>query len=120
MKNITMSITPLLILLLLVTQLYSPASLANNIATNICEYVAADNKKRLRSFLKTQHIKLRSIFGDVTCNGKNLLLFAAARNSEKVGKMIIKKLPKKTLRLFIDELSSLSASLGEIAKERAG
>jgi hypothetical protein len=116
--NTTSSI--LLIVLFLTAQFYSPASTANNIGKNICEYVAADNKKRLRSFLKTQHIKIRSIFGDVTCNGKNILLFAAARQSEKVGKMIIKKLPKKTLLLLIDELTTASANLGAIARERAG
>jgi len=119
MKNNTAS-NILLIVLFLTIQFFSPESTANNIGKNICEYVAADDKKRLRSFLKTQHIKLRSIFGDVTCNGKNILLFAAVRNSEKVGKMIIKKLPKKTLLLLIDELTTTSANLGAIARERAG
>lgn len=109
-----------IISLLLITQLYSPVSSANNLARNICEYVAADDKKRLRSFLKTQRIKIRSIFGDVTCNGQNLLIFAATRKSEEVGEMIIKKLPKKTLVLLIDELTTVSATLGAIATERAG
>jgi len=119
LKNNIAGITSIIILLL-ITQLYSPKASANNVAKNICEYIAADDKKRLRTILKTQRMKLRSIFGDVTCNGKNLLIFAATRNSEKVGEMIIKKLPKKTLRLLIDELTSTSASLGAIAKKRAG
>jgi hypothetical protein len=102
------------------TQLYTPNASANNIAQNLCEYVAANDKKRLRSLLKTQRIKLRSIFEDVACNGKNLLLFAAASNSNEVGEMIIKKLPKKMLRGLVDELTVSSATLGAIAKDRAG
>ncbi len=108
------------IIILLITQLYAPNVSAANIAKDLCEYVAADDKKRLRSLLKTQRIKLRSIFNDVACNGQNLLLFAATKNSDKVGEMIIKKLPKKILRTLIDELTATSATLGAIAKDRAG
>jgi hypothetical protein len=117
-KNIIAGISTVIIVLM--TQLYAPKSLAYDAATDICEYVAADDKKRLRSLLKTQRIKIRSIFGDVACNGQNLLFFAASRNSEEVGEMIIKKLPKKTLSSLIDELTVISATLGAIAKERAG
>jgi hypothetical protein len=109
-----------IIIVILITQLYSPKASAYNMAQNICEYVAADDKRRFRSLLKAQRVKIRSIFGDITCNGKNLLFFAAEKNSDKVGEMIIKKLPKKTLRLLIDELTATSATLGAIAKERAG
>ena len=119
MKNNIIGINSIIILLL-ITQLYSPKSSADNTATNICEYVAADDKKRFRTLLKTQRIKLRSIFGNVTCNGKNLLIFAATNNADKVGEMIIKKLPKKTLRSLIDELTTTSATLGALAKKRAG
>ena len=118
-KNNIMSINSIIILLL-ITQLYSPKSLADNTATNICEYVAADDKRRLRTLLKAQRIKLRAIFGDVTCNVKNLLIFAAKNNADKVGEMIIKKLPKKTLRSLIDELTATSETLGAVAKKRAG
>ena len=92
-KNIT-GLTSI-IMLLLITQLYSPQASANNTAKDICEYVAANDKKRLRSLLKTQRIKIRSIFGDVTCNGKNLLMFAAISNADKVGEMIIRNCQKK-------------------------
>lgn len=102
------------------TQLYTPDASANNIAQDLCELVAADDKKRLRSLLKTQRIKLRSVFNDVACNGQNLLLFAASSNSNEVGEMIIKKLPKKILRTLVDELTASSATLGAIAKERSG
>lgn len=119
MKYNIVSITAIMILLL-IAQLYSPKSLADSTATNICEYVAADDKRRLRTLLKAQRIKLRAIFGDVTCNGKNLLIFAATKNADKVGEMIIKKLPKKTLRSLLDELTATSATLGAVAKKRAG
>jgi hypothetical protein len=109
-----------IIVLLLIAQLYSPKSSAYNMARNICEYVAADDKRRLRSLLKTQRIKLRAIFGDVTCNGKNILFFAAINNSDDVGELIIKKLPKKVLRSLADELTITSPVLGALANERAG
>ena len=118
-KNNITGIT-LIIVLFLVPLLYSPKSLAYNAAQNICEYVAADDKRRLRSFLKAQRIKLRSVFGDITCNGKDILLFAASNNADKVGEMIIKKLPKKVLRTLLDELTSASPNLGALAKDRAG
>lgn len=119
MKNNIASIISI-ITLLLITPLYSPEASASNVANNICEYVAADDKKRLRSLLKSQRIKLRSIFGDVTCNGHNLLIFAAKRNAKKVSEMIIKKLPKKILRTLIDDLTAVNENLGALAKERAG
>jgi len=119
MKNNIAGITSVIICIL-ITQLYTPKASANNIAKDLCEYVAADDKKRLRSLLKTQRIKLRSIFKDVACNGQNLLIFAASSSSDNVGEMIIKKLPKKILRKLIDELTTASASLGAIAKDRAG
>jgi hypothetical protein len=119
MKSNLSGITSIIILLL-ITQLYSPKSSAGNLAQNLCEYVAADDKKRFRSRLKTERIKIRSIFSEVRCNGKNLLLFAATSKAENVGEMIIKKLPKKILRSLIDELTTVSAPLGALAKERAG
>ncbi|MFT6900707.1 MAG: hypothetical protein ACJAXS_000887 [Colwellia sp.] len=101
------------------TQTYSPTAMANNVARNICEFVAADDKRRFRSLLKSQRIKIRSIFDDITCNGKNILLFAAASNANDVGEMIIKKLPKKILGELVDELILTSSILGALAKERA-
>ena len=118
MKNSIVGFTSIIIVLL-VALFYSPESYANNTAKNICDYVAADDKKRLRSLLKSERIKLRTIFKDVTCNGKNLLIFAASRNSDSVGEMIIRKLPKKTLRTLVAELTTVSSSLGELAKKRS-
>lgn len=109
-----------IIILLSITQLYSPKASAYNMAQNICEYVAADDKRRFRSLLKSQRIKIRSIFDEITCNGKNILFFAAASNANDVGEMIIKKLPRKILGELVDELTLASPALGALAKKRSG
>jgi hypothetical protein len=74
-----------------------PKAQAANIAQSICEYVAADDKKRMRSFLKTNKLKIRNIFSGIQCNGKNLLEFAATKGSVKTGTLMINKLPRKTV-----------------------
>lgn len=81
--------------LVLVFSVFSASSA--DIAQNLCEYVNLDDKKRIRSFLKTNKLKIRSVFDGVQCNGKNLLEFADAQGSEKVGTLIISKLPKKVV-----------------------
>lgn len=39
-----------------------PTTKSASVAQNLCEYVAADDKKRMRSFLKTNKLKVRSVF----------------------------------------------------------
>jgi hypothetical protein len=36
----------------------TPQAQASNIAQSICEYIAADDKKRMRSFLKTNKLRV--------------------------------------------------------------
>ena len=57
----------------------APKAQAADIAQSVCEYVAADDKKRMRSFLKSNKLKIRNIFSGIQCNGKNLLEFAATK-----------------------------------------
>jgi len=83
--------------LLLTSVVTAPKVQAANIAQSVCEYVAADNKKRMRSFLKSNKLKIRNIFKGIQCNGQNLLEFAAANGSVKTGELMISKLPKKTV-----------------------
>lgn len=45
--------------------LYIPKSYAFNVAQNIFEYVAVDDKGRLRKLLKSNRLKLRKVFNDV-------------------------------------------------------
>jgi hypothetical protein len=104
--------------LLLTSVVTTPKAQAANIAQSLCEYVAADDKKRLRSYLKTNKLKIRSIFEGIQCNGKNLLAFASAKGSVKTGSLLIKKLPKKTVTANLALLQSGSQPLMDVANER--
>jgi hypothetical protein len=70
---------------------------AEDMALSLCQYVAADDNRRLRSFIKSNRINIRSVFKDLKCNGKNLLEFAASKGSLKTGELLISKLPKSTV-----------------------
>ncbi|WP_448566689.1 DUF3718 domain-containing protein [Thalassotalea ganghwensis] len=96
----------------------APQAKAANIAQSICEYVAADDKKRMRSFLKTNRLKIRKIFDDIQCNGKNLLEFAAVAGAVETGSMIISKLPKKVVSENLALIQSGSQPLIDAANER--
>ncbi|WP_281561697.1 DUF3718 domain-containing protein [Thalassomonas sp. RHCl1] len=95
-----------------------PQAQAANIAQSICEYVASDDKKRMRSFLKANKLKVRSIFSGIQCNGKNLLEFAAAKGSVKTGSLMIKKLPKKVVSANLAHFQSGSQPLIDAANAR--
>jgi len=84
----------------------TPSAQGADIAQSICEYVAADDKQRMRAFLKTNKLKIRSIFDGIQCNGKNLLEFAAVRGSVETGTLMISKLPKQVVS---DNLALLQA-----------
>lgn len=109
----------LLITTLLVSSaVMAPVAQADNLSLRICEYVQANDKNRLRSFLKQNKLKIRKIFGDITCNGDNVLIFAAKSKSLEVGEFLIGKLPSKKVKTEVEELSKYSAHLAEEAKER--
>ncbi|MFT5756428.1 MAG: hypothetical protein ACI9LM_001145 [Alteromonadaceae bacterium] len=98
---------------------YTPALHAEeNLSLRICEYVSANDKKRLRSFLKKSKLKIRSVFDKIQCNGQNLLEFAASSEGLDVGEMIIGKLPVKTVAENIDLITKHSAHLAVVAKKR--
>ena len=98
------------------TSFIAPQAQAADVAQSLCEYVGADDKKRMRSFLKSNKLKIRNVFSGIQCNGKNLLEFAAARGSVKTGKLIINKLPKKTVSAQLAVLSS--TALADVANQR--
>lgn len=77
-----------------------------DVAQNMCEYVSADDKKRLRNFLKSNKLKIRNVFDGVQCNGQNLLAFASAHNSVKTGSLMISKLPKKKVEAYMSSITS--------------
>ena len=98
--------------------LFTPYTHAFNIAQNICEYIAADDKKRLRKLLKTNHLKLRKLHSEISCNGKNMLEFSADRKALEVGELLIKKLPKKVLEENLAAVEASSPEIANILKER--
>lgn len=109
----------LLIASLLATSIViAPTAQADDLSLRICEYVQANDKNRLRSFLKQKKLKIRNIYDGLACNSDNLLIFAARSNSLEVGEFLISKLPAQKVKDEIDNLSKHSAHLSEKAKER--
>jgi len=96
----------------------APTAKADNISLRICEYVQANDKNRLRSYLKQNKLKIRNIYTGLLCNGDTLLIFAAKANALEVGEFIIGKLPSKKVSPEIDNLAKHSAHLAEEARER--
>lgn len=96
----------------------APKAQAANVAQSLCEYVAADDKKRMRTFLKTNKIKIRSVFKGIQCNGKNLLVFASERGSVETGSMIVSKLPKKIVSENLADIQNGAQPLIDAANER--
>jgi hypothetical protein len=118
MKNMLSAIS--LVLLISTSIIATPKVVAAGHGQSLCEYVAADDKKRLRSYLKSNRLKIRKVFKGVLCNGKNLLLFAADQKSIKTGAMIISKLPKKIVTQNLDSLQSGPQELLDAATKRTG
>jgi hypothetical protein len=104
--------------LILTSAVTTPKAQAADIATSICQYVASDDKKRMRSFLKTNKLKIRRIFGGIQCNGKNLLEFASTSGSVKTGSLMISKLPKKVVSANLAFLQTGSQPLIDAANAR--
>ena len=94
------------------------AQAADNVSLRICEYVAANDKSRLRSYLKQNKLRLRDVYSKITCNGQNLLIFAASKNALEIGEFIIGKTPAKEVTDQIPEIAKYSKHLEEKAKER--
>ncbi|MFB1000815.1 MAG: DUF3718 domain-containing protein [Colwellia sp.] len=105
-------------ILTLTSVVSAPKAQAANIAQSLCEYVAADDKRRMRSFLKTNRLKIRSIFDGIQCDGKNLLAFAASQGSVETGSLMISKLPKKVVSANLAILQTGSQPLIDAANER--
>lgn len=105
-------------IMLIILSVISTKSYAFNLSQNICEYIAADDKNRLRKLLKTNRLKIRNIFDDIKCNDSNILIFAAKRNAKEVGELIIKKLPKSVLSENVAQLEGESADFAQMAKDR--
>jgi hypothetical protein len=92
---------------------------SDNVARRICEYVQANDKERLRFYLKQQKLKIRDIFDDIRCNDKDLLVFAAYNKSLEAGEFLIGKIQAKKVTNSYDEIAKYSAHLAETAKNRS-
>jgi hypothetical protein len=111
-----LAVVSLVIALTATSLTFTPIASATNIAQDLCDYVSVDDKKRLRTYLKTNKLKIRSIFKGIQCNGQNLLEFASKRNSLKTGSLIISKLPKKSVQSVLSSITF--QPLVDIANER--
>lgn len=94
----------------------APVASASDLAQSLCEYVSVDDKKRLRSFLKSNKLKIRNIFDGVQCNGQNLLEFASSNNAVETGSLMINKLPKKVVEANLATITT--GELSTIANAR--
>ena len=75
-----------------------PAVADDSLVLSICNFVAADDKNRLRKKLKSSKVKLRNIYDGVVCNGLTLLQFSMQKEANNVGKYIVKRLPSSKLK----------------------
>ncbi len=104
--------------LILSTFLFTSVSNAAHFEQSICRYVKADDKTRLRLYLKKNELKLRDIFDNIECEGENLLAFSSTQSSIETGSLIISKLSKRKIQNIITSIVSIE--LSAIAKKRIG
>lgn len=103
----------------------APAKADNQLAISICEYIAADDKNRLRSKLKSSRVKIRNIYDAVLCNGNNLLRHAIASNAIDAGEYVVKNLSKSSLAdgadiAWAEANGHGGSALIPVIKDRAG
>ncbi|MDX3775053.1 DUF3718 domain-containing protein [Chromatiaceae bacterium AAb-1] len=75
------------------TVMAPPVAADQQLAASMCDYVAADDKNRLRKVLSDYRLRLRNIYDGVVCNGENLIRHAFKSNAADVGEFIVKQLP---------------------------
>ncbi|MDP2714494.1 DUF3718 domain-containing protein [Rheinheimera sp.] len=106
--------------------LVAPAAVADDqLAASMCDYVAADDKNRLRKVLSDYRLRLRNIYDGVICNGQSLIRHSFTSNAADVGEFIAKQLPGSAIADSGDiawaEANGFAASpLLAVLKERAG
>ncbi|GAB58871.1 DUF3718 domain-containing protein [Rheinheimera nanhaiensis] len=106
--------------------LTAPVALADDqLAASMCDYVAADDKNRLRKVLSDYRLRLRNIYDGVVCNGESLIRHAFKSNAADVGEFIVKQLPGSAVAGSGDiawaEANGFAASpLLAVLKSRAG
>ncbi|SDJ59592.1 Protein of unknown function [Ferrimonas sediminum] len=76
----------------------APVQANDQLIANICQYVQADNKTRLRKKLKESRIKVRTIYDGIKCNGESMIRSAMTNNADGVGVFLVKKLSAAQLK----------------------
>lgn len=103
----------------------SPVALANEqLVASMCDYVAANDKNRLRKVLSDRRLRLRSVYSGVYCDGNSLIRFAFINKADDVGEFMVKQLPASDVADSGDiawaEANGYSGSpLFEVLKQRA-
>ncbi len=103
----------------------APVKADDQLAVSICEYIAADDKNRLRSKLKSSRVKIRNIFDAVKCNGNNMLRHAIESGATDTGEYIVKNLSKSSLEdgadiAWAESNGHAGSTLIAVIKDRAG
>lgn len=84
---------------------------------NICAIVQANDKSELRKKMKNVRsdysIQLRDYYGGVTCSGNSLIRVAILNDAVDVGKLLVKKMPKKHLAAPEQDGKTLTAWISE-------
>jgi hypothetical protein len=75
-----------------------PAMADDALVVSICNFVAADDKNRLRKKLRSSKVKLHNIYDEARCSGLTLLQFSMTKKSNNVGVYVVKRLPSSKLR----------------------
>ncbi|MBV1911238.1 MAG: DUF3718 domain-containing protein [Kangiellaceae bacterium] len=73
-----------------------------NLNSFVCDFIATDDKNRLRKKLRKEKVKLRNFYDGLTCNGLSLLQFAMKNNANSVGTYIVKRLSSNQLKRRFD------------------
>ncbi|AXR06919.1 DUF3718 domain-containing protein [Salinimonas sediminis] len=104
----------------------------NEDLSNICRIVVNDDKGELRKKIRTLEIdyrlKLHDYYDEITCDGHSLLRTAILMDAQKVGILMIKKLPRrilsspepdgKTLQLWVEEQNLQNNKIAKILNQR--
>ena len=103
----------------------APAKADDQLAISICEYIAADDKNRLRDKLKSSRVKIRNIYDAVQCNGLNLVRHSIASNAADAGEYVVKNLSKSSLEdgadiAWAESNGHAGSALIPVIKDRAG
>ena len=94
-----MRLLPVAIAALIAASSVSAPAVANTdqLVANICDYVKADDKNRLRKKMKESRVKLRNLYSGISCDGSSLLRTAYNANANDVGEFIAKRMPSSDL-----------------------